>query len=114
MSGSPDFLLNPLTSTFKQDYLICSELEVKCNFYTGELRGLHPYGKRKTSLLKKVQKKKTGTQDLGAEVKPGFVVTIAGYTPYENPMDLIEPYGVGENPGEWGFVTRLMNLDKIS
>jgi HAD superfamily phosphoserine phosphatase-like hydrolase len=57
MSGSPDFLLNPLAGTFKQDYLICSEPEVKLNFYTGELHGLHPYGKRKTLLLKKLQKK---------------------------------------------------------
>jgi HAD superfamily hydrolase (TIGR01490 family) len=57
MSGSPDFLVNHLADTFKQDYLICSEPEVKCNFYTGELQGLHPYGKRKTLLLNKVQKK---------------------------------------------------------
>ncbi|MHC4130607.1 MAG: type IV pilus assembly protein PilM [Planctomycetota bacterium] len=64
--------------------------------------------------LKKVQKKKTGAKVIGAEVKPGFVVTIAGYTPYENPMDLIEPYGVEDYPGEWGLVTRLMHLDEIT
>jgi type IV pilus assembly protein PilM len=64
--------------------------------------------------LKKGKKKTTGKQEIGAEVKPGFVVTIAGYTPYENPQELIEPYGVENNPDEWGFVTRLMQLDKIT
>ncbi|MHC4187309.1 MAG: pilus assembly protein PilM, partial [Planctomycetota bacterium] len=66
--------------------------------------------------LKRTKKKAKGTgkQETDAEVKPGFVITIAGYTPYQNPQELIEPYGVEEYPDEWGFVTRLTNLDEIT
>ncbi|UCG59381.1 MAG: type IV pilus assembly protein PilM [Phycisphaerales bacterium] len=47
------------------------------------------------------------------EAKKGFVVTIAGYSPYENVGELLEPVGVDDKPDEWGLVTRLMNLDRI-
>jgi len=42
---------------------------------------------------------------------PGFVVTIAGYSPYEKIAELIDPHGVENNPDKWGFVTRLLHLD---
>ncbi len=49
------------------------------------------------------------------EKKPGFVVTVAGYSPYgKNKNDvhkLIDPSGVENKPDEWGFVTRLSHLD---
>jgi len=45
------------------------------------------------------------------EKKFGFVVTIAGYSPYQNIDELIYPAGVGNNPEQWGFVTRLLHLD---
>jgi type IV pilus assembly protein PilM len=63
--------------------------------------------------LKKVQKKSSGTQEQGDEIKPGFVVTIAGYSPYKQLIGLMDPYGVGSDPNEWGFVTRLIRLDEI-
>jgi len=45
------------------------------------------------------------------EKKLGFVMTIAGYSPYENIDELIYPAGVGDNQEQWGFVTRLLHLD---
>jgi len=49
------------------------------------------------------------------EKKPGFVVTVAGYSPYgKNKNDvhkLIDPAGVENKPDEWGFVTRLLHFD---
>ncbi len=49
------------------------------------------------------------------EKMPGFVVNIAGYSPYgKNKNDLhklIDPSGVEDKPGKWGFVTRLLHLD---
>jgi len=45
------------------------------------------------------------------EKKLGFVITIAGYSPYENIDELIYPAGVGNNQEQWGFVTRLLHLD---
>jgi len=49
--------------------------------------------------------------DTKEEKKPGFVVTIAGYSPYAKIGELIDPYGVGDKPDKWGFVTRLLHLD---
>ena len=42
--------------------------------------------------------------------KPGFVVTLVGYSPYENMFELMDPSGVEGKPDQWGFVTRLMHL----
>jgi len=42
--------------------------------------------------------------------KPGFVVTISGYSPYENIQTLLDPPNVADRPDQWGFVTRLMHL----
>lgn len=51
------------------------------------------------------------------ERKQGFVVTIAGYSPYGNSITelgtLLDPHGVDNQPDKWGFVTRLANLDAI-
>jgi len=45
------------------------------------------------------------------EVKSsGFVVTIAGYSPYGNIGELMDPAGVGDDKGKWGIVTKLRNL----
>jgi len=45
------------------------------------------------------------------EKKLGFVLTIAGYSPYENIDELIYPAGVENWKDQWGFVTRLLHLD---
>jgi type IV pilus assembly protein PilM len=53
----------------------------------------------------------------GGEVEQkdsGFVVTIAGYSPYRNIGELIDPVGIEDEPEKWGFVTRLMHIDKNS
>jgi type IV pilus assembly protein PilM len=46
--------------------------------------------------------------------KSGFVVTIAGYSPYENILKLMDPAGVENDPDRWGFVTRLKHLDDVN
>jgi len=57
---------------------------------------------------------KTGVVGATAEVgKPGFVVTITGYSPYKNLGELMDPVGVEGNPNKWGVVTRLMHLNDI-
>ncbi len=47
------------------------------------------------------------------QTKPGFVVTITGYSPYEKLGELMDPPGVENSPDKWGFVTRLMHLDDV-
>jgi type IV pilus assembly protein PilM len=55
-----------------------------------------------------------GTVGAGvAEPNMGFVVTIAGYSPYGNIGELMDPSGAEAKPDKWGFVTRLMHLDDI-
>ncbi len=55
-----------------------------------------------------------GAEQEGVEAKQGFVVTIAGYSPYKNIGELIDPVGVDDDPSKWGFITRLMHLDDIA
>jgi len=43
----------------------------------------------------------------------GFVLTIAGYSPYEEIVELLDPIGAQEDPNKWGFVTRLIHLDSM-
>jgi len=47
------------------------------------------------------------------EKKPGFVVQLAGYSPYEKIGELMDPHGVEDNKDKWGFVTRLLHLDEF-
>jgi type IV pilus assembly protein PilM len=46
----------------------------------------------------------------------GFVVTVIGYSPYKKMGDLLYPplVEVEKDPTRWGFITRLMYLDKSS
>lgn len=57
MSGSPDFLTYPLANYLQPDLTIAAELELKEDQFSGELTGLHPYGERKTFILKELSKK---------------------------------------------------------
>jgi len=54
-------------------------------------------------------------EETAEEKMPGFVVTIAGYSPYgKNKSELhklIDPSGVEDKQDKWGFVTRLLHLD---
>jgi type IV pilus assembly protein PilM len=58
-----------------------------------------------------------GMGDTTEEKIPGFVVTVAGYSPYgENEIELgelMDPHGVEDNKDKWGFVTRLLHLDEF-
>ncbi|MHC4644561.1 MAG: type IV pilus assembly protein PilM [Planctomycetota bacterium] len=47
----------------------------------------------------------------GPAEQPGFVVTIQGYSPYENVGQLLDPLGVEGQLKKWGFVTRLQHQD---
>ncbi len=55
-----------------------------------------------------------GQQGTSSEAKKsGFVVTIIGYSPYENIGELMEPRGIEDNRSRWGFITRLLHLDEL-
>lgn len=41
---------------------------------------------------------------------PGFVVTVVGYSPYEDILALLDPPNVDNRPDQWGVVTRLRHL----
>ncbi|MBN2544138.1 haloacid dehalogenase-like hydrolase [bacterium] len=56
MSGSPDYLTVPLGDFLKPTFLISCKLKTSKGHYTGEADGLHPFGERKTQLLKGVAK----------------------------------------------------------
>ncbi len=49
-------------------------------------------------------------EEKDAVVKAGFVVTITGYSPYQDLMTLMDPAEAGNDKSKWGFVTRLMHL----
>jgi len=53
----------------------------------------------------------------GEEKKQGFVVTIAGYSPYGGSITevgkLLDPHGVEDQRDKWGYVTRLAHLDAM-
>ncbi|MCK5173485.1 MAG: pilus assembly protein PilM, partial [Planctomycetes bacterium] len=56
-----------------------------------------------------------GEDQEGGEVEdgPGFVVTIEGFSPYAEIVELLDPSDVGTDQSKWGFVTRLQNFDTI-
>ncbi|HUV40796.1 MAG TPA: type IV pilus assembly protein PilM [Sedimentisphaerales bacterium] len=54
-----------------------------------------------------------GIQSTEQQGKPGFLVSIAGYSPYENMGELMDPPGVKEDSSKWGVITRLMHPDDI-
>ena len=54
-----------------------------------------------------------GTETQQKKDKPGFLVSIGGYSPYENMGELMDPPGVREDSSKWGIVTRLMHLDDV-
>ncbi len=74
-------------------------------------------GSRKKSKLrqgsKKKKKKKGDSAEGEVESGPGFVVTVAGYSPYGNIGELMDPAGVGDDKKKWGVITRLLHLDDI-
>ncbi len=53
-----------------------------------------------------------GQADETSDVQ-GFVVTIAGYSPYKTLGELMDPAGAGDDPNKWGVVTRLLHLDEV-
>jgi len=55
-----------------------------------------------------------GAEPTAAAAEAGFVVTIAGYSPYKNIEELMDPAGVQNDETRWGMVTRLLNLDKLA
>ena len=71
-------------------------------------------GSRKKSKFRpgsKRKKKKKGDSAEGeVESGPGFVVTVAGYSPYGNIGELMDPAGVGDDKKKWGVITRLLHL----
>ncbi len=41
----------------------------------------------------------------------GYVITVAGYSPYEHIRELMDPAGAEDDKDKWGVITRLMHLD---
>jgi hypothetical protein len=62
-------------------------------------------GKRAETSKKKEKKE--------VEAKPGFLVTVEGYSPYKNIGELMDPAGVKDDKSKWGFITRLMYLNDV-
>ena len=63
--------------------------------------------------MKKIVKKDEEGKVTEEQTGPGFVVSIAGYSPYGDIGELLDPAGAGNDKDKWGVVTRLMNLDEI-
>jgi type IV pilus assembly protein PilM len=55
----------------------------------------------------------SGGTEGGPTGKAGFVVTIAGYSPYKDIRELMDPAGAVEDKSKWGVITRLMHLDEV-
>ncbi|MBN1508423.1 MAG: type IV pilus assembly protein PilM [Sedimentisphaerales bacterium] len=58
-------------------------------------------------------KQMMGGQTEQTTKESGFVVTIAGYSPYGQYENLLDPMGVENDRGKWGFVTRIEHLDQF-
>lgn len=56
ISGAPSFLAGLLQPVYNPHYIVCTELEVKNGYYSGEISGLHPFGRRKRIILENIQK----------------------------------------------------------
>jgi hypothetical protein len=55
-----------------------------------------------------------GAASTAEQKVPGFVVSIVGYSPYENIGALVDPPNVASDPSKWGFVTRMAHLDAVT
>jgi len=53
------------------------------------------------------------TTTQGEEKTSGFVVVVEGYSPYKDIGALLDPPNVTDDPGRWGFVTRIENLQQF-
>jgi HAD superfamily hydrolase (TIGR01490 family) len=56
ISGAPAFMVRRLRPALDPDRVIAAELEIIDNHFTGNIVGPHPFGRRKTAILKAVQK----------------------------------------------------------
>lgn len=55
-----------------------------------------------------------GFGDTAEEDKhPGFIVSVVGYSPYKDIGALLDPPNVKDDPSQWGFMTRMENLDEF-
>ncbi len=84
-------------------------------------RGLEELMNKRTGGAQQQAKEEAETTTEESQVQPetaasnaGFIVTIVGYSPYKNIGRLFDPLGVGQDTSQWGFITRLKNLNKIS
>ncbi len=78
--------------------------------YEREMRAL---GGRAPKYMKQMLFKKGKGGAAAESAKPGFVVAIAGYSPYKNLGELMDPLDAEDNPNKWGVVTQMRHLDGI-
>lgn len=50
----------------------------------------------------------------GPQRQAGFIVTLAGYSPYSNIGELLDPSGTKNDKSKWGFITRLLHLNDVN
>jgi type IV pilus assembly protein PilM len=63
---------------------------------------------------RKTYYRKSKSDSSTEEGKPGFLVTITGYSPYKDIGELMDPFGVEGDPNKWGVITRLLHLDNVA
>jgi len=71
------------------------------------------FGEGKYSFSPSSKKGKQADSAKEDEEGAGFVVTIAGYSPYKNLGELMDPVWVEDDQNRWGVITRLLHLDDI-
>lgn len=79
--------------------------------WEANIRGDGSTGAAKPRYMQRYVKRDTKDAPTG---EAGFVVTIAGYSPYKDIRELMDPAGAGEDKSNWGVITRLMHLDEVS
>jgi len=56
ISGSLAFLVRHLEPVYHPNFIISTELEINNGYYSGNISGVHPYGRRKRIILENLQK----------------------------------------------------------
>ncbi len=73
-----------------------------------------PAGSKGAGASKSKRDLKVDEEEKDDVQRAGFVVTITGYSPYQDLMALMDPAAAGNDKSKWGFVTRLMHLNDFT
>ena len=81
--------------------------------FGGRMPGGFGGGMPASSKTARGERQATAEQETEQQDGKGFLVIIEGYSPYKEIGELLDPAGVGDDQTRWGFITRLMNFNKI-